>query len=233
MLVVHNGIDSHQFRPDPSVRDRMRRELQVEGKFVWVAAGRLEKAKDYPTLLRAFAKLWQDGSTLLICGRGSLAGELEALLAELGLGERVRFLGLRSDVPAVMNAADGFVLSSESEGLPLVLLQASAAGLPIVATDVGGTAEAVVEGQNGYLVPSGDPEALALAMRRVSALPEEERAVLGRAGQARVKALFEMQSVAGRWERLYAEFLGGSEAGGPDAPPLIRDSSDVTMVPVP
>jgi glycosyltransferase involved in cell wall biosynthesis len=204
MLVVHNGIDTTHFaRRSEETRLRLRRELGIDGQFVWIAAGRLELAKAYPTLLRAFARVGDD-STLLICGRGSLERQLKALCSELALGSRVRFLGLRSDVPDLLSAADAFVLSSDSEGLPLVLLQASAAGLPTIATSVGGNAEAVEDGVNGFLVRPGKPSELADAMTRIMALSTDQRDALGRAGLRRVREMFETDQVVKRWERLYS-----------------------------
>jgi glycosyltransferase involved in cell wall biosynthesis len=231
MLVVPNGIDSAAFAPDPTARARARESLGVKDHFVWLAAGRLEAAKAYPTLLRAMAELGQGPHILLVCGRGSLADELRALAGELGITDRVRFLGLRSDMPDMMRAANAFVLSSDSEGLPLVLLQASAAGLPIVATDVGGNGEAVADGENGFLVPPGDPQVLAAAMRRVAELEPAERARLGEAGQRRVREKFEANSVIDQWERLYGELLKAAQprqgAAG-DWPPPRRTAPPVS-----
>ncbi len=209
MKVVYNGIDISRFQPDAAVRERLRRELNPENRFTWLAVGRLELAKAYPTLLGALARRKDDQSILLICGQGSLERSLIDLSVQLGVSHRVKFLGLRNDIPDVMNAADAFALSSDLEGLPLVLLQASAVGLPIVATDVGGNAEAVVDGTTGYIVPSGDPTAFAAAMERMERLASGERAALGRAGRTRVCELFEMQRIADEWERLYVKLLAG------------------------
>ena len=208
MIVMPNGIDTNDFRHDPSARRRLRRELGVEGRFVWLAVGRLEKAKAYPTLLRAFARLGDGPRTLLVCGQGSLRDEMAGLAEELGVAGRVQFLGLRTDVPALLSAADAFALSSDMEGLPLVLLQATAAGLPVVATDVGGNPEVIAPGVNGDLVPPGDPEAFAREMARVEALPAEGRAALGRAGRDRTERRFEAEQVMDRWEGLFEARLG-------------------------
>jgi glycosyltransferase involved in cell wall biosynthesis len=226
--VVPNGIDSERYRPDPGARARLRRELGVEDRFVWLAAGRLEAQKAYPTLLRAFARLGDGPRTLLVCGQGSLRAELEGLAGALGLGGRVRFLGLRDDLPALLSAADGFALASDLEGLPLVLLQASAAGLPVVATDVGGNAEVVADGASGYLSAAGDVAAFASNLARVEALPPEGRAGLGRAGRERVRERFEFDRVIDRWISLYLNLL--SQGGGAERPPDRRDRSAVAGV---
>ena len=207
MRVIVNGIDTSRFITDSATRSRMRRDLGLDGAFVWLAVGRLERQKAYPTLLRAFSLLGDRRGILLICGQGSLKDELVALSRELQIERFVQFLGLRSDIPDVMSAADGFVMSSDMEGLPLVLLQASAAGLPIVATRVGGNAEVVADGNSGYLVPAGDSRALATSMGSVAALPAKELMQMGHRGQDRVQELFEAEHVFGRWEQLYEELL--------------------------
>ena len=190
MIVVHNGIDCQRFAPDPEAHRRLRQQLGVENQFVWLAVGRLELQKAYPTLLNAFAQLNSAGHTLLICGLGSLRDELEHLTQRLQIADRVKFLGLRSDIPEIMNASDAFALSSTFEGLPLVLLQASATELPIVATNVSGNPEVVVEGETGFLVPPADPAAFAGAMARLTGCPPERRQAMGRAGRERTRAAF-------------------------------------------
>jgi glycosyltransferase involved in cell wall biosynthesis len=207
MMVVPNGIDSGGFEHDPTARGLLRRALGIEDQFAWLAVARLEPAKAYPTLLRAFAGLGDGPRTLLICGQGSRRGELEGLAHDLGIGGRVKFLGLRDDIPAVMSAADAFALSSDLEGLPLVLLQAAAAGLPIVATDVGGNAEVVEPGVIGEIVAPGDPGAFSRAMLKIEALSPPERAAMGDAGLSRVRTRFEAERVVDRWEALYTELL--------------------------
>ncbi len=207
MMVVPNGIDCRRFFANPEARRRVRTEMGIDNDFVWLAAGRLELQKAYPTMLRAFAKLAGGPSTLLICGVGTLRDSLIAMAAELGIGSRVRFLGLRKDIPDLMSAADAFVLSSDMEGLPLVLLQACAAALPIVATNVSGNTEVVIEGVNGYMTPPGEPDAFAAAMARMAALSPSDRAALGRAGLKRVREMFEVEPVVDRWVQLFDELL--------------------------
>ena len=115
----------------------------------------------------------------------------------------MRVLGLRSDVAALMQAADGFLMTSHWEGLPMVLLEAGAGGLPIVATDAGGTRDAVLDGVSGHLTPTSDPEATAAAISRVMRMPVEERRRMGDAGREHVRRSFAIESVADTWERLY------------------------------
>ncbi len=207
MTVIENGIDTRKFSPDPSLRTHLRRELGVESAFVWLAVGRLEIQKAYPVLLKAMSLLGDDRSTLLICGQRSLRAKLEAVAAELGVSARVRFLGLRNDIPAIMNAADGMVLSSDIEGLPLVLLQAAASALPIITTDVGGNGEAVFEGQSGWIVPPQAPESLATAMARLVAMPSAQRQSMGQHGRDKICELFDIERVVDRWIKLYDDLL--------------------------
>lgn len=207
MLFLPNGIEIARYRPDPEARNRVRQELGLRDQFVWLAVGRLEAQKAYPTVLKALAEMGDRPRILLVCGKGSLREDLEAMATGLGLGDRARFLGLRSDIPGVMSAADGFALSSDLEGLPLVLLQASAAALPIVATDVGGNSEVVRNGESGFIVPPGDPSAFAGALARVEALSTDDRLGMGRCGQARVDNLYDEERVLDRWEQLFTTLL--------------------------
>jgi len=144
---------------------------------------------------------------LLLAGQGSLLEETRKLANELDLEDKVRFLGVRHDVPDLMNAADAYVMSSAREGMPMVLLEASACGLPVVATDVGGNSEVVLSGTTGYIVPPRNPEALALGMEKMMALPHEERCEMGKAGRAHIEANYSLDRVVDQWENLYKELL--------------------------
>jgi glycosyltransferase involved in cell wall biosynthesis len=206
---VPNGINSHEFSPDPHLRAKLREELGWEGQFIWLAVGRFAEAKDYPNMMQAFAKVHalQPEARLMIAGLGEQMESTQQLAQTLGLGQAVRFLGLRKDVAALMNAADGYVMSSAWEGLPMVLLEAASTGLPMVATDVGGNREVVQEGQTGYLVPPRDAESLSAAMLRLMALPEEQRHCMGEAARVFVRQRYSLESVLLQWETIYAEQL--------------------------
>ena len=154
--LVPNGVDLARYDAASGQRATKRAELGMsDDTFVWLAAGRFVPAKDYPNMLEAFARLSTSTgrTTLLIAGIGVGQPAARERAEQLGIASDVRFLGLRDDLPALMAAADGFVLSSAWEGLPLVLLEAAASALPIVATDVGGNREIVRDGDTGYLVP--------------------------------------------------------------------------------
>lgn len=210
LRVIPNGVDTERFvGVAPGERATLRESLGLGAEFVWLAVGRFEAAKDYPNLLRAFAgvRRQQPQAVLLLVGRGSLQAETQALAEELGLGDGVRFLGVRNDVPEVMSAADGYVMSSAWEGMPMVLLEAAAAGLPIVATRVGGNHEVVRDETTGFLVPPGDAQALGLAMLRLSRLPEPERRAMGERGRDHIRSHYGLGRVAEQWENLYREVL--------------------------
>jgi glycosyltransferase involved in cell wall biosynthesis len=214
--VVPNGVDTERYRSVPAgTRERLRVSLGLGGEFAWLAVGRFEVAKDHPNMLRAFARVratWPD-AVLLLVGRGSLQAEVEALAGTLGLDGRVRFVGTREDVPELMTIADGYVMSSAWEGMPMVLLEAAAAGLPIVATRVGGNQEVVQEGVSGFLVPPSDDQALAAAMLRLMALPETERRAMGARGREQVRRDYGLERVVDRYETIYRGVLDKKRQG--------------------
>lgn len=209
LRVIPNGVDTGRFRPLPEARAGLRRELGLGDAFAWLAVGRFEEAKDYPNMLAAFATLAvrRPDSVLLLVGRGSLQQQAEQLARSLGLGEQVRFLGVRRDVPELMSAADGYVLSSAWEGMPVVLLEAGAAGIPIVATAVGGNREVVRDGETGFMVPPRDPAALAGAMQRLQELPSDGRRQLGQRGRAHIESHYALPHIVDLWEEMYRDLL--------------------------
>jgi glycosyltransferase involved in cell wall biosynthesis len=211
---VPNGIDLSRFRRDEVARRRLRDELGIADRSVLLAAGRLESAKDYPTMLRALSLVAREHPNilLLIAGTGTLEPEVRQLVAELDLGPHVRLLGARTDVPALMSAADLYVLSSAWEGLPLVLIEAAAVELPIVATDVGGNREVVRHEDNGLIVFPQDPRALASAIGQVLNMPPEARQRWGAAGRRLVEREYDIDRVLDRWEGIYREFLEPARA---------------------
>ena len=208
LTCVPNGVDTERFRQvAPGTREALRSSIGVDDRFVWLAVGRFEIAKDYPNMLHAFAQVCQRDSNavLLLVGHGSLQQETESLAQSLGLGDRIRFLGVRSDVPEVMAAADGYVMSSAWEGMPIALLEAGAAGLPIVATRVGGNHEVVRDGESGFLVPPRDAEALGQAMLRLMEQAPERRRDMGERGREHVRVHYGLGRVVERWQDLYRQ----------------------------
>jgi glycosyltransferase involved in cell wall biosynthesis len=213
-------VDTERYQSvPPGTRERLRQSLGLGAEFAWLAVGRFEHAKDYPNMLRAFARVREEqpGAVLLLVGRGSLQPGTEALAAALGLEGQVRFVGTREDVPEFMTVADGYVMSSAWEGMPMVLLEAAAAGLPIVATRVGGNQEVVRDGATGFLAPPGDDGALGAAMLRLMALPEAERRAMGAHGHDHVRQHYGLGRVVDRYEAVYREVLRRKGAAAADA----------------
>jgi glycosyltransferase involved in cell wall biosynthesis len=179
--------------------------------------------KGVDTLLRAVqgvARACPD-VRLEIAGDGEARPTLEALAHELGLTDRVTFLGPVRDVPAVLGRAAALVLPSLSEGISLTLLEAMARGLPVVATTVGGNPEVVEHGATGLLVPPADPDALAAALLKVCTATDASRQ-MGRAGRDRVEQAFCVRRMVTEYEALYLRVLGRGAvaAGAPARPPF-------------
>jgi glycosyltransferase involved in cell wall biosynthesis len=210
-IVLTNGIDTEEFLPNANRREQMRSAMSANSDFTWLTAGRIAPAKDYPNLLRAFAQVWasQPKAYLWIAGEAAanaLAADLRALASELGIADSVRWLGLRRDLPALLDAADGFVLASAWEGMPLALGEAMAMQKPVVATEVGGVRE--LAGDSAALVSPADSQALAGAMLNVMRMSADDRRSQGRAARTRIETQFSMDSKASEWEALYGTVLG-------------------------
>jgi glycosyltransferase involved in cell wall biosynthesis len=201
--VIPNAVDTTVFRPDAGRREYLRQLLGLGSEFAWLAAGRLMWKKGYDVMLRAFSRLGR--GVLLVAGSGPQEGELRRLAGQLGAD--VRWLGERGDIADLMSACDGFLNASLVEGLPVALLEAASSGLPAVASDTGGVSEIVLNGRTGWLVPPGDPAALAAAMSQLMSLPAEERRKLGLAAREHAVAHFDARAVLTRWEELYRELL--------------------------
>ncbi|MFT3668890.1 MAG: glycosyltransferase [Pseudoxanthomonas sp.] len=206
LLSVPNGIRLERFKPaDAAGRQALATELGwPQGSRIIGTVGRLQPVKDHALLLRAFAKVRMQvpEAVLAIVGDGPLRSALEAQAEQAGLSDAVRFLGDRHDVPRLLTGMDVFALSSASEGYSIALLEACAAGLPIVATDVGGNREIVRDGINGRLVPAADVAALATAL--IALLRGgDEAGRMGRAGQAWAQAEASFRTMAERYHGLY------------------------------
>lgn len=209
ITVIANGIETDEYTPDAERRAYTRSLMGAGNHFIWLAIGRLAPAKDYPNLLRAWLQVRRDDSAarLWIAGEGDAAEAVhEALPLDKAEGEGVEWLGLRRDIRDLLDAADGYVLSSAWEGMPLAVAEAMAMGKPIVATRVGGVVELV--GDAGLLVEANSSDALAHAMRTVMAMDEEERYEIGIRAQARVQDSFSLTAAVDAWESLYTSLVG-------------------------
>lgn len=206
LTIVPNGVDVNRWRPDAVKREALRREVLEDREFLWLAAGRLDPVKDYPTLLQAMVEV-PEQACLVIAGAGQLEKELRRFANELGLERRVRFLLFEPNVCRWMQAADAFVLSSRWEGLPMALMEAAACELPAVATDVPGTREVLMDGQTGLLVSAGNALDLAGAMTCMMQVSPEERQAMGAKARQLVIERFSLEAVLDRWEELYSELM--------------------------
>jgi glycosyltransferase involved in cell wall biosynthesis len=209
LLYLPNGVSVPEKPGNPAVRTRVRTQLGFATDQVVVGTvGRLVAAKAYEHLLEAFARIRAriPDACLLVVGDGPQRQELEVRADALGLGQAVKFLGLRDDVRELLAALDVFVLSSIREGLPVALLEAMAAGLAIVVTDVGGMPEVVEDEISGLVVPAGDPGALATAVQRLLS-DRDAAAGLGAAAHARARQDYSIDAVARRIEAIYIQCL--------------------------
>ena len=203
--VMLHGVDLDTVRSGPVARAAARERLGLgEGDFVYGTVGNLAAKKDQGTMLRAFAVVRGTvrHAHLVVVGTGPREQELRRLSAELGLDDAVQFLGMREDVPELLPGFDTFVLSSLHEGLSIALVEALAAGVPVVATRVGGIPELVIHGEYGLLVPPRDPGALASTMAWL-ARDDDVRSRLASAGPVRA-ADFGIQPAA---DRLASHYL--------------------------
>jgi glycosyltransferase involved in cell wall biosynthesis len=163
--------------------------------------GRLVAEKGYPELFAAMrdvdAQLWVIGERLKSDHAQSIDALIDSVQQDPVLGKRIQFLGYRGDVPALLRAADIFALPSHREGMPRSIIEAMLSGLPVVATDIRGSREEVVDGRTGSLVPLGDVPALARALQRLVA-DAELRKSHGRASRERAAALFDERKIVQR-----------------------------------
>jgi len=177
--------------------------------------GRLDPVKEQITLLEAFARLGSADPVLVVAGDGPCRDDLHKRAATLGLGDRVRFLGERHDVPDVLRALDVFVLPSIAEGISNTILEAMATGLPVVATRVGGNPELVVDGVTGRLVPRQNADALAEAVGEYLRDPSR-RIDHGAQARARATEVFDLDVMRDTYAGVYAGLGGARHAGSPD-----------------
>ena len=211
LRVVVNGLPVESFRPNQACRLATRKRLGIQEEFAWLAVGRLDSPKDYPNLINAVARIPSRRFLFLIAGDGPMRLQIEKLAAERKVLDRVRFLGIRKDIPELMAAADGYVMSSAWEGLPMVLLEAAASGLPIVATNVGGNGEVVRDGLSGFLVPPSDSESLAKALQRMENTPLGARNSMGMVGREYVIRNYSLSLVLDEWESIYHSLIPKSK----------------------
>jgi len=207
--VIENGIEVDAYGP-PADKALAKADVGLDpDRRYLIHVARHHPVKDQATLLRGFAQAAPNlpGVDLLMVGDGPLRGELEALAVELRVPERVKWLGIRTDIPDLMRAADAFALTSLSEAASLTLLEALASGLPAVATAVGGNPEIVRHEREGLLFPRADAAACAGAIRRLFT-DDELAARLGANGRARAVERYQLGATVEAYYNLYCRLAG-------------------------
>ena len=207
ICIIPNGIDVSRFNLESSEK-RLKKELGLDPEDILITTvGTLNSVKNQALLLKGVAKLLPrfPKMQLVIVGEGPLKQELLFLQEELGLKDHCHFLGLRKDIPEILSETDIFVNTSLYEGLPLSILEAMAAGKPVIATAVPGTIEVLEEG-SGLLVPLDNPAALAQTLKMLIEDPEQ-RVGLGRKAQERVVQHYSLEGNILRWQTLYEELM--------------------------
>lgn len=210
---IYNGVDVGKFFGALGGRqDLPAGATAPKNALVIGTVGRMEPVKDQLTLVRAFIRLCHSVPKhsrplyLVLIGDGSLRESANALLSEAGLQDKAWLPGSREDVPDLLRAMDVFVLPSVNEGISNTIIEAMASGVPVVATQVGGNPELVVDGVTGTLVPAQDPEAMAQALRAY-VVSAELRATQGKAGRSRVSTTFSLDSMIAGYLAIYDELL--------------------------
>lgn len=198
LVAVHNGM--------PDVPPTLHARSEADPVCI-VMVARFEPQKDHATLLRALEGLRELAWELELIGDGPLLESVRIEAGRLGLLDRVRFLGARKDVAERLAEAQLFVLISNWEGFPRSILEAMRAGLPVVASDVGGVREAVVEGETGYLVPRGDEKALRARLRQLIT-NASLRVKMGQAGRKRFEERFTFEHMFKKTLKVYEDVLG-------------------------
>ncbi len=207
--IIENGIEIERYGP-PADRALAKEDVGLEpNRRYLIHVARHHPVKDQPTLLRGFAQAVPElpGVDLLMVGDGPLRGELESLSVDLRIPDRVKFLGIRTDIPELMRAADCFALTSLSEAASLTLLEAMASGLPAIVTAVGGNPEIIRHESEGLLFPRGDTIACANAISRVFRDPELASR-LGTAGRARAVERYHLDRAVEEYFKLYSQLAG-------------------------
>jgi glycosyltransferase involved in cell wall biosynthesis len=206
VVVIPNGVDVRRFA-EARPADLQPFGIPPESP-VLLTVGRLDPQKGLADLIEAAAIVAPKfpAAHFLLVGEGPERGAIERLIREKGLADRVHLAGWRPDVPELLAAGSVLILPSHWEGMPNVILEAMAAGLPVAATQVEGTSELVVEGQTGFLVPVKSPQALADAISKMLAVPAFAKA-LGASGRERVTAEFSWERMVARYESLYESLI--------------------------
>ena len=207
---VRNAVELNQYlNSKAQIRHCIRHQLGItDDIFVFSIVGRLEPVKDHLNLFQAIKKIKEKRFIVLVIGKGYLDAELKQVVREFGIDNHVKFLGLRTDVDKVILTSDCFVLSSKYEGLPIAILEAMAAGLPIVSTEVGAIPEVVENKRNGILVSKENSERLGEALSDMMCLDDKTRSVMGECSKERIKDHFASAVISKEWMSVYLSVCG-------------------------
>ncbi len=211
IVQLYNGVDFSRF--SSTANPALRQEIGLPTEcFSIGSVGRLQKEKDQRTLIEAFNLLVNQVAPqgrelrLVLAGDGPEKNDLKTLVNQYNLTDKVLFLGARNDVPQIMALLDLFVLPSLGEGISNTILEAMASGLPVVATDVGGNPELVVDGKTGYLVPSQAPKQIVQVISDYLSTPKK-LGQHGKQGQQRARRLFSLETMVTRYTAFYDDLL--------------------------
>jgi glycosyltransferase involved in cell wall biosynthesis len=219
IAVISNGVDTGRFEPVPSrgERDRVRESLGLAPRdFVVTIVAALRPEKNHEMFLRAAAGFCREGGSgvFLVAGDGEEAGKLHDLAGELGLGDAVRFMGARDDIPAILSASDVSVLCSHPvvETFPLAVLEAMACGVPVVVTAVGSIPEVLTDGREGFIIPPGDVRALTRALLGLAG-DAAGRRTMGERARERVESAFSEARMIAEYAALFRTLQSGAAKG--------------------
>jgi sugar transferase (PEP-CTERM/EpsH1 system associated) len=214
---AYNGVDSGKFRPFDSDLDALPADFPFRQPYEWIVGtvGRMQVVKDQLTLSKAVVRAIEIAPDLkaylrlVMVGDGPLREQCQAILDSAGLSDISWLPGERQDIAELMRSLDCFVLPSLAEGISNTILEAMASGLPVIATEVGGNADLVVQGESGLLVPSNDPEALARSLVQLATAPVLAKS-MGRAGRQLAEEKFSMAAMVATYQGLYDRLLGAA-----------------------
>lgn len=212
LMTIYNGIDLSSYPSIPSDPSRLPAELGIApGESVLITVAYLREPKGIQFMLQALPAVLaqRPNCRYLIVGDGEFRPTLEQIARDLGIAERVIFTGKRADIPALLGLSDIFVLPTLNDALPTVLMESMAAGKPIVASNLGGVPEMVIDGENGLLVPLQDPQKLAQACMKLLEDPTGAVA-MGETGKRMVTEHFSIEGQCRRLEEIYSEIIAGN-----------------------
>lgn len=206
--VIENGVDCEVFQPNSESRSAMRTSLgMTDDQCVLGSIARLQPVKRHDIQLDAVEPLLNERVRIVVCGDGPLGETLNARVNDSANCNFISMLGNRNDVGELLTAYDIFVLSSEREGLPLVILEAMASGTPVVATAVGGIPKVIEDGVNGFLVPEVSPDSFRTVLEKVLSLSPDRLAEIGRTARDHILAKYSTRAMAESYEAVYRKLV--------------------------